>query len=83
MTEDGMKTFCQCLLSYTDSRKGVEYFFFSSTLEFQKYCVIMTEILDLDDILVKIFSEDIYIYPFIFPSKENFQLHIRLDRTRI
>ena len=50
--------------------------FFSSTLEFQKYCVIMTEILDLDDILVKIFSEDIYIYPFIFPSKENFQLHI-------
>ena len=57
--------------------------FFSSTLEFQKYCVIMTEILDLDDILVKIFSEDIYIYPFIFPSKENFQLHIRLDRTRI
>lgn len=42
----------------------------------------MTEILDLNDILVKTFSEDIYVYTFVFPAKENFRLHKRLDRTR-
>lgn len=75
-----MKTFLPVFTVIYESRKGVGVF---PVVGVQKYCVIMTEILDLDDILVKIFSEDIYIYPFIFPSKENFQLHIRLDRTRI
>lgn len=64
--KNGIKIFWQCHI-WIHAKKMVCLLF--SMLKFQNYFGIMTEILDLNDILVKIFLQHfLYVYIFVFPA---------------